>query len=101
MRTTYADGIRCLNVCAKGKLAEGHVFQRKILKEFAARMNESTEIDVQRQQGIRNATKNGMACSQEEAENETICNSTCAPIESGRLRQTYELCYLYAGKHGG
>ncbi|GBO24293.1 hypothetical protein AVEN_26366-1 [Araneus ventricosus] len=44
MRTTCADGIRGLkkqDVCAKGKLAEGHVFHRKTLKEFAARMNEA------------------------------------------------------------
>ncbi|GBO04373.1 hypothetical protein AVEN_165846-1 [Araneus ventricosus] len=32
-----------------------------------------------------------MACCQKEAENETVRNSTCAAIETGRLRQTYEL----------
>ncbi|GBN98703.1 hypothetical protein AVEN_204542-1 [Araneus ventricosus] len=44
IRTTYADGIGCLkkqDVCAKGKLAEGHEFQRKTLKEFTACMNEA------------------------------------------------------------
>ncbi|GBN12321.1 Dolichyl pyrophosphate Man9GlcNAc2 alpha-1,3-glucosyltransferase [Araneus ventricosus] len=43
MRTTYADGIGCLkkqDVCAKRKLAEGHMFQQKTLKEFTACMNE-------------------------------------------------------------
>ncbi|GBM36631.1 hypothetical protein AVEN_221911-1 [Araneus ventricosus] len=45
MRTIYAGGIECLkkqDVCAKGKLAEGHVFQRKTLKEFAAK-----EVEVE------------------------------------------------------
>ncbi|GBM74429.1 hypothetical protein AVEN_39221-1 [Araneus ventricosus] len=50
---------------------------------------------------LKKATKNGMACSQKEAENETIRNSICAAIETGRLRQMYELRYVYAGKHGG
>ncbi|GFS50404.1 uncharacterized protein NPIL_283491 [Nephila pilipes] len=42
MRTTYADGIGCFkkhDVCTKGKVAQGHMFHRKTLKEFATRMN--------------------------------------------------------------
>ncbi|GBO11639.1 hypothetical protein AVEN_202572-1 [Araneus ventricosus] len=102
MQTTYADGIGCLkkqDVCAKGKLAEGHVFQRKTLKEFTTHMNKAHGNRCTK--AVTNATTNGMACSQKEAENETVHNSTCAAIETGRLQQTYELRYIYAGKHGG
>ncbi|GBM37194.1 hypothetical protein AVEN_14965-1 [Araneus ventricosus] len=38
------------------------------------------------------ATEKCMACSKKEAENETVRNSTCAAIETGTVRQTYELC---------
>ncbi|GFX04929.1 transposable element Tc3 transposase [Trichonephila clavipes] len=42
----YSKGIKCFknqNVCAKENVAESHVFQRKLLTDFAARKNEVRE----------------------------------------------------------
>ncbi|CAL1294508.1 unnamed protein product [Larinioides sclopetarius] len=107
MQTTSADGIGCLkeqDVCVQEtglKLVEGHLFQRITLKEFAVHMNETHGNRCAKAVGVPNATKNCMACYQKEAGNETVRNSTCVAIETGRLRQMHELHYIYAGKHGG
>ncbi|GBL92201.1 hypothetical protein AVEN_91534-1 [Araneus ventricosus] len=85
-------------VCKKATSRRPRV-SAKNNERICARMNEA--YGNRRTKAVTNATKNGMACSQKEAENETARNSTCAAIETGRLWQTYELRYIYAGKHGG
>ncbi|GFU27571.1 hypothetical protein NPIL_390011 [Nephila pilipes] len=70
------DCFRCLkkqDVCAKGKVAEVHVFQRIALKEFAADMNQANGNRTVMTAGRYKCHNNGMACSQKLS---TIVNCT-------------------------
>ncbi|GFQ84196.1 DUF4817 domain-containing protein [Trichonephila clavata] len=77
---------RCF--CKGGKVVESHMFQRKTLKELTTRMNKVHGNGRMMVAWSYKCHQNNMACSQTEAENDTLRNSAGTAIETRRLRQT-------------